>query len=106
MALAITKENYEREIAQETKPVVIDVFATWCGPCKQMSPIFDELAKELGDKYKFGSLNVEESRDISIQHGVTSVPTFLFIKNNVVKGKVVGSMSKDDLKAKIKEFLG
>lgn len=106
MALGITKENFEQEIGQETKPVVIDVFATWCGPCKQMTPIFDEISKELGDKYKFASLNVEESRDISIKYGVTSVPTFLFIKNNVVKGKVVGSMSKDDLKGKIKEFLG
>jgi len=106
MALSVNKENYEKEIVQETKPVVIDVFATWCGPCQHMTPIFDEIAKELGDKYKFASLNVDEARDISVKYGITSVPTFLFLKNNVIKGKIVGSMSKDDLKNKIKEFLG
>lgn len=105
MPVAITKDNFATEITKSSKPIVIDVYATWCGPCQQMTPIFDELEKELGAQYKFAKINVDEAREISIQFGVTSVPTFLFIKNNEIKGKSIGSMSKEDLKAKIQEAL-
>jgi len=106
MAVAITKENFEKEVAGSPLPVVLDVYATWCGPCQQMMPILEELEKELGDKYKFAKLNVDEAREISIEYGVTSVPTFVFIKNNEVKGKETGYMSKETLKEKIEEALG
>ena len=106
MPVVITKENVEKEIAQSKLPVVLDVYATWCGPCQQMAPIFDELEKEMSDKVKFAKLNVDEARELSIQYGVTSVPTFVFIKNNDIKHKEVGYMNKDDLKAKIEEFIG
>ncbi len=106
MPVVITKENVEKEIGQSKLPVVLDVYATWCGPCQQMAPIFDELEKEMSDKVKFAKLNVDEARELSIQYGVTSVPTFVFIKNNDIKHKEVGYMNKDDLKAKIEEFIG
>jgi thioredoxin 1 len=106
MSTLITKENFEQEVTQSKLPIVIDVFATWCGPCQQMEPIFAELEKEWGSKYKFAKINVDESRELSIQFGVTSVPTFLFIKNGQVAGKTIGYMNKEDLKAKIKETLG
>jgi thioredoxin 1 len=106
MPVVITKENVEQEIGAATLPVVLDVYATWCGPCQQMTPIFDELEKEIGDKVKFAKLNVDEARELSIQYGVTSVPTFVFIKNNEIKHKETGYMNKDDLKAKIEEFIG
>jgi thioredoxin 1 len=106
MPVVITKENVEQEIAKALLPVVLDVYATWCGPCQQMAPIFDELEKEIGDKVKFAKLNVDEARELSIQYGVTSVPTFVFIKNNEIKHKETGYMNKDDLKAKIEEFVG
>lgn len=106
MPVLITKDNFEQEVIQSQLPIVVDVFATWCGPCQQMEPLFAELEKELGSSYKFAKINVDESRELSIQFGVTSVPTFLFIKNNQLAGKTIGYMSKDDLKAKIKEFLG
>ncbi len=105
MAIAITQENFEKEIQQETKPVVLDVYASWCGPCQQMMPIVEELERELGDTYKFAKLNVDEARDISIKYGVISVPTFLFIKNGEVKGKETGYMSKEVLKEKIESSL-
>lgn len=102
MALSITPDNHEKEIKQATKPVILDVYATWCGPCQQMNPILDELEKELGDQYLFAKLNVDEGREISIkEYGVTSVPTFVFIKDGVVKGKETGYMNKETMHNKI-----
>jgi thioredoxin 1 len=106
MALSITQDNFEKEIMQSSLPVVIDVYASWCGPCQQMMPIFHELTEELSSKYKFASINVDEARDISIKFGVTSVPTFIFIKNGQVVGKETGYMNKDVLRTKIESLLG
>lgn len=106
MPVSITRDNFDQEIAQSKLPVVIDVFAAWCGPCQHMAPLFEELEKEYGTQYKFAKLNVDEARDLSIQYGVTSIPTFIFVKDNQVKGKATGSMSKDDLLARIHDFLG
>lgn len=103
MAVIVTKENFEKEIAHSKLPVIIDVFATWCGPCQQMMPIFQELEGELGDRYKFAKINVDEARELSIQYGVTSVPTFIFIKDNQVKAKETGYMSKEELIEKIED---
>jgi thioredoxin 1 len=98
MPIIITPENYEKEIKQASKPVILDIYATWCGPCQQMKPVLEELEADLGDKYIFAQLNVDEGRDISIkEYGVTSVPTFVFIKDNSVKGKETGYMSKEKM---------
>lgn len=106
MAITITADNFDAEINKSSKPVVIDIYATWCGPCQQMAPIFDSLEKELGTNYTFAKLNVDQARNISINFGVTSVPTFLFIKNGEVKGRETGFMSKETLTKKITQYLG
>ena len=104
--ISINKHNFKQEIEDAAKPVIIEVYATWCGPCQHMMPIFEELEEELKDKYVFAKLNVDESREISISYNVSSVPTFIFIKNKEVVAKELGYMSKDDLKEKIEHFLG
>jgi len=104
MPISVTEQNFEKEVLQESKPVIVDVFATWCGPCQQMEPIIDELEKEMSD-YKFAKINVDEARDLSIKYGVISVPTFLFMKNGEVKGKETDYMSKEVLKEKIEAAL-
>ena len=106
MSTTITKNNIESVIIKSEKPSIIKVFATWCGPCQQMNPIFADLEKELGNTYTFAELNVDDERDISIEYGITSVPTFLFFKNGEVAGRETGYISKDDLINKINEHLG
>lgn len=100
MPIIIRNETID-EIKKAQKPVVVDVHAPWCGPCQQMAPIFEELEHEMGDTYLFASLNVEDAREIAISYGVSSIPTFLFIKDGELKGKVTGYMSKEDLVAQI-----
>ncbi|MBT3455602.1 thioredoxin [bacterium] len=105
MIISITKDNIEKEVTNSKLPVVMDVYAPWCGPCQHMLPIFEELAKEMEGKCIFVKLNVDEARDLSIQYGVTSVPTFIFIKNNEVKGRDTGYKSKEDLKEIVEKFI-
>ena len=105
MPMAITKENFDKEVTESEKPVIVDVYATWCGPCQQMMPIFEEIEKEHGDKYKFVTLNVDESRDLAVRFGVTSIPTFVFLKGGEMKGKETGFIAKEDLVLKIQELL-
>ncbi len=106
MALTVTAQNFEQEVLKSTLPVVVDVFASWCGPCRTMMPFFEELATELTDKYKFVKLNIDEERDLAIQYRVSSIPTFLFVKEGTVVGKETGAMSKETLRAKIESYLG
>lgn len=105
MPIAITKDNFEKEIKQYDKPIVIDVYATWCGPCQQMKPIFTQLAAEFKGRCKFAALNVDEVRDLSIAFGVTSVPTFVFYNNGEMHSKETGYMSKEVLQSRIEEFI-
>lgn len=106
MAVILTAQNFEQEIKNSDKPVVIDVYAPWCGPCIYMAPAFEELSKEIGDQYKFAKLNIDEERDLAIKYNVSSIPTFIFLKNGEVVGREVGYMEKETLKAKIEDILG
>jgi thioredoxin 1 len=106
MAIAINSQNFDQEIKNSEKPIVIDVFATWCGPCQYMAPVFEELSKEMGEKYKFAKINIDEERELAVQYNVSSIPTFIFIKNNEVIGREMGYMDKETLKKKIEEILG
>lgn len=98
--------NFESEIEQASIPVVIDVFATWCPPCKVMDPILEDLAKEFAGRYKFVKINVDQSRELAIKFGVTTIPTFLFFKDGQLKGRQTGAMTKDEFKKVISDHLG
>ena len=105
MAIELNESNFNASVKEASQPVVIKAFATWCGPCQQMLPIFDEIEKEFSDKCTFAILNVDDARDLAIQLGITSVPTIILYKNGDVISKEVGFISKDDLQEKIEAFL-
>jgi len=105
MPIIVQQENYQQEVLDSSLPVVLDVYATWCGPCQQMAPIFAELEREYINVCRFAKLNVDEARELSIKLGVASIPTFIFIKEGKVKNKVVGYLSKQQLKEKIEQHI-
>ncbi|MDE7377937.1 MAG: thioredoxin [Paraprevotella sp.] len=104
MALAITDSNFE-ELMASGKPVVIDFWATWCGPCKKVGPIIEELAKDYEGQAVIGKCDVEENDDLASRFGIRNVPTILFIKNGEVVDKQVGAASKSALEEKLKNIL-
>ena len=106
MIITLTKNNIAEIVEKATKPVVIDVFATWCGPCMMMKPHFEQLAQELSEHYIFAEINVDESRELAINFNVTSVPTFIFMKNNTIIGREVGYLPKEEFKKRIENYLG
>ncbi len=106
MIVTITSENFHNDIEKNTKPVIIKVYSTWCGPCQQMAPIFEELAKELAGKYVFAQMNVDETRELSMKFGISMIPALVFMDGGVVKGKKTGYRSKDDIKHDIEEIFG
>lgn len=101
MEYTFTKENFQAEVLDSDQPVLVDMFATWCGPCRMMGPVVEELAEEYKDSIKVGKLDIDENSDIAAQYGVMSVPTFLVFKDGQVAAKVVGAVPKEELMAAV-----
>ena len=104
MALAITNENFQEVIGSE-QPVVIDFWAEWCGPCRMIAPIIEELAAEYEGRVLVAKCDVEECEEAVAKFGVRNIPTVVFVKGGEVVDKNVGAASKDALKAKIEKLL-
>jgi len=104
MALQITDESF-KELLKEDKPLVVDFWAEWCGPCKMIGPAIEELAKEYEGKAIIGKMNVDENGEVVEEYGIRSIPTILFFKNGELKGKHIGAAQKNLLEEKLKAIL-
>lgn len=94
MSLVITKDNFESEVLKSDKPVLVDFWAAWCGPCKMLSPVIDEIAEERSD-IKVGKINVDEQPELASQFAVMSIPTLIVFKNGEIANKAIGVQPKD-----------
>jgi thioredoxin 1 len=103
--LVITDQNYESEVLNSKMPVLVDFWAPWCGPCKMIAPVIEELAAEYSGKIKIGKLNTDENMTVTGQFQVTSIPTIMIFKDKKVVQRVVGFKSKADLKKLIDSVL-
>jgi len=103
--LHLTDTNFKKEVLESDLPVLVDYWATWCGPCKMIAPLLEELAQEYESQLKVGKINIEENPRIPTQYGVMSIPTLMFFKKGQVVAQASGALSRAELKKRISENL-
>ena len=102
--IRLTKENFQAEVMQADKPVLIDFYADWCGPCKMLSPIVHEIAEEYADTLKVGKVNVDEQMDLAMRFNVSSIPMLALIQNGKMIDQSIGYCPKEDILAMLKKL--
>ena len=102
MEITITKENFETEVLKSDVPVLLDFWATWCGPCMMIAPTLEEIARENAGKLKVGKVNVDEEYELAMQFGVTSIPLLVVMEGGQIVKKAVGAMPKAKIEALFK----
>jgi thioredoxin 1 len=104
-AIEITDASFESEVLQSDTPVVVDFWATWCGPCKMIAPILDEIAVEMGDRIKITKLDVDNNSKTAGKYNIMSIPSLLFFKNGEVVDQVVGAVPKSQLLQRLEKVM-
>jgi thioredoxin 1 len=102
--VTISPGDFEDEVVASEKPVLVDFWAEWCGPCKMLSPVLDEIASEPGGTVKIAKVNVDDNQELAARFGVRAIPTLLFFKDGEVKDKIMGLVPKDSLLQKLKSL--
>ena len=105
MAIDITDSNFEEVVMKSDKPVLVDFWAEWCGPCRMVGPVVEELAKEYEGRAVIGKVNVDENPDISVKFGIRNIPALLFFKNGEIVDKQIGAVPKSALAEKLDKQL-
>jgi thioredoxin 1 len=103
--LKVTDANFDDEVLKSNIPVLVDLWAVWCGPCKMIEPIVDEISNEYAGKLKVGKLNVDENPQIATKYGVRSIPTLFLFKNGELKDQIVGAVPKKQIVNKVDNLL-
>ncbi len=101
----LTDDNFEQEVVKSDKPVVVDFWAEWCGPCKMIAPVIEELASEYEGKVKFGKLDVDNNMQAAATYQIRSIPTLLFFKDGEVVDNIIGAVPKSVIKERLDEML-
>ena len=103
--ITLTGDNFEDEVIQSTLPVLVDFWASWCGPCKMIGPFIEQLAQEYSGRAKVGKVNVDEEEDLAARHGVVSIPTLVVYKDGKIVNQAAGALPKHGLEALFKEYV-
>lgn len=103
--LHVDSASWQEEVLDSDVPVLVDFWATWCGPCKAIGPVLDELAAEADNKFKIAKVDVDKSQDLAAQFGVRSIPMLLVLQNGEVKEQAIGAKKKEELKSMILKYI-
>lgn len=106
MALEITDANFDSEVINSDKPVLIDFWAVWCGPCKLIAPVVEEVAKEYDGKFKVGKMDIDNNPNVAMKYGIRSIPTLLIFKDGKVVDQIVGAVPKNVITSKMDAHSG
>ena len=99
--ITLNESNFDRELTQDDKPMIVDFWAEWCGPCKMIAPLLDEIAREKAGAVKVAKVNVDDNQSLSFKYNIREIPALLFFKNGQLRDQVVGVTSKKDLLSRL-----
>jgi thioredoxin 1 len=99
--ITLNESNFDRELTQDDKPMIVDFWAEWCGPCKMIAPLLDEIAREKAGVVKIAKVNVDDNQSLSFKYNIRAIPALLFFKNGQLRDQIIGVTSKKDLLSRL-----